>query len=96
MGYTTVYTYANLDGERDFDVKLLIYWSKYRPAQGPTYSCGGQPEEPAEIFVEEIYLMRGDRQVYLPVTHRLYSYFDDMELLDELMEFMYEPEGDRV
>lgn len=45
---TCVYRGRN---EREFELEVTYSVTPGRPAQGPTYSCGGQPAEDAEIEI---------------------------------------------
>ena len=37
--------------ENEIEVEVVFTYLPRRPATGPTYDCGGQPEEPAEIDI---------------------------------------------
>ncbi|RLI66803.1 MAG: hypothetical protein DRO67_00070 [Candidatus Asgardarchaeum californiense] len=76
--------------DREVELTLICSWSPYRPARGPTFSCAGEPPEPEEFDLEEIYI----RGLYLPNNHRYYNLVDIQEVKEKLDKAMEEAEAE--
>lgn len=45
------------------DVEILYDYSPGAPEQGPTYSSGGQPADPPEVTITQIFILVGTASV---------------------------------
>ena len=79
--YTTELTWGGDEptAEIEVEVEFDVDWG--RPATGPTYACGGEPAEPAEITNIRVVLVDGK-----PRPWGLHDGFlSDKELEDEII-----------
>ena len=79
MGQVTFTKTIETETGREVELDLVCWYSPYRPQQGPTYSSGGEPEEPEELELEEIYI----NGLYLPANHRYYNLIDIDSIAEE-------------
>jgi hypothetical protein len=83
-------------GSKTVALKITYSFVPYTPARGPTYSCGGQPEEPPEVDMQVIQWSLKGKKFGLAVSWQKVegSLFDliadDQTLYDEICAKEYE------
>ncbi|CAB4187949.1 hypothetical protein UFOVP1169_32 [uncultured Caudovirales phage] len=56
----TIHTEDCIDGENDVTLEIVYNFTPAQPERGPTYSCGGEPAEPADCEVLSV-LVNGEK-----------------------------------